>query len=260
MFTVVVVIGCARKKDDSVVRRDSVASRVDSVKREIPHTPDYDLFAVNGDVEYIVKERFGDMSGRELIQGDSIIFNDKGWMTGKVSWSGSGYKRGVYSDIRLFYTDEGEFERGEDVAGGVVAKILIERNDSLQLVKLGRIGSGGGDDEMNYTESWEWRGSVPSRYELSGWEWMTSRRYKYSGENLYPQSCLHQEETEEGRLSDSKTYRYTKFDSSGNWIERSVEVEETVRDYDVESGKIIEVGEPKRYRYLERRRIGYRGM
>lgn len=258
LTTIVTLWGCSDKKSEE--RRDSdTISSVTSEARTAPETPDYDLYEVKGDVAYIVLEKFMDTGTKNLEQGDSIRFNDKGWWIGTSTWSGSGRERSVYEDISLSYTAEGEFENGRDTGIEPEMKIVIERNDSLQLAKIGRLDSGNGQtEEAAYTVALDWAGNNLKRRETSGYGWSLTERFKFKDGELMPSSLVRVSEDEDGRVEESITYEYKEFDNKGNWTQRIAHVEERVRDYDVETGKIVQVGEVRKHSYLERRRIGYR--
>lgn len=254
-----VVGGCADKKSATTSDSDTVKVTTDTVVRVAPETPDYVMHQVKGDVEYVVIERFSDTTCKELEQGDSIRFNDKGWWIGTTTWSGLGYRKSVYSDIRITYDADGMVTNAEDVACKPALRVQIERNDSLQLVKVTRLDTGpNGEGEMMYQDAWEWRGLRPSRYQCTAWENYISRRYEYPAEGIDPTKSVGKSENEEGNVTEDLEYEYTKRDEAGNWTERRVKSTETIHDYDVNTGRIVQVGQPTVRRYVERRRIGVR--
>lgn len=253
------VSGCADKKTSQPADSDSVPEKADTIVRVAPETPDYVMNQVHGDVEYVVVERFSDPSCKELEQGDSIRFNDEGWWIGTTTWSGRGYQKSVYSDISIIYDADGNVTKAEDVVCNPALRVQIERNDSLQLVKVVRLDSSlNGEGEMMYQDSWEWRGLTPSRYECSAWEAFVSRRYDYADEGIDPTRSLSKSENEDGHVTEELIYDYTKRDAEGNWTERRVKATETIHEYDVNVGRVVQVGKPTVRTYLERRRIGYR--
>ena len=255
---ILLMASCGEKKSDSKPAQDSTATP-EAEARIAPESPDYDLFQIKGDIEYVVHERFMDLTAKNLEQGDSIRFDDKGFWIGRTTWSGSGRERTVYEDIRLSYNGDGEFIEGKDVATTPQMKVVLERNDSLYLTSMSRLDGGDGSwEDASYTKKWEWLGSRQKRNETSGYGWHITNRFSYPEEGMMPKSAKRTTEDEGGLLEESIKFEYTAIDPNGNWTERKVHIEERSRDYDVETGSIVQNGEVKRRSYLERRRIGYR--
>jgi YD repeat-containing protein len=78
------------------------------------------------------------------------------------------------------------------------------------------------DDAMyRNTFTYDERGRLV-KIERRMWESSETFMFTYEGDNIYP-STRRMEREEEGDEAESETtYRYTKFDSQGNWIEREL--------------------------------------
>ena len=78
------------------------------------------------------------------------------------------------------------------------------------------------DDAMyRNTFTYDERGRLV-KIERRFWESSETFEYTYEGDNIYP-STRRMAREEEGEEAESETtYRYTKFDSQGNWIEREL--------------------------------------
>ncbi|MCM1290808.1 MAG: hypothetical protein NC201_07645 [Prevotella sp.] len=249
---------CSDKKEASATDSDTSKILKDTIARIVPHTPDYILHQVEGDVESLVITRFTDTRCKDVEQADSVRFNGEGWWIGTTTWSGSGINKYVYSDIHIFYNEEGEFERGEDTAFENPLNFVVQRNDSAQIIRCARIESEDNNSELGYDEKWEWRGAKPYRHEITAWEYALTRKFKFGEENIYPSSEKGKTENAEGSITEEVSYKYTDFDPHGNWTRRVVNVTEILRDYDVNTGRIVQIGEPSHKSYVEKRRIHYR--
>lgn len=247
--------GCVkgdREKSDSV--KVSPVAKVDSVKK-FPLTPDQVLFDIEGDIAYIVCERF-DGDSRSASERDSVSFSPEGSLIGMVKWSGSGRDKYEIYNIRLKYNADGEFEQGEDAANKL--PVLIERNDSLQIVKLGRVDKEDSPENMGFTWQYDWEGLLPVRKMENYQEYEAVRRYKYEGDSRSPVSMTCKMTDMEGVVQDECSVEYVEYDDRGNWTKRRVTVKSSDYGYDVESGKVVKEGAKKVSRYTECRRIGYR--
>ncbi len=102
-------------------------------------------------------------------------------------------------------------------------QLISDEGYELKRDDQGRIASYGNpsDDEDYFSASFEYDDSgrtVKEKY--SGWEWYADNTNVYKGNNLYPSE--HNSVMGEGGEIEKDTvkYKYIKFDSRGNWIER----------------------------------------
>lgn len=144
---------------------------------------------------------------------------------------------GVYS-----YDQTGKFVKG------ITAKSVMKRDEKGRVVYYSQKDDD--DDDAMFTNKFTYdkQGRI-IKVEQTYWEWTITQEFTYNGDDLYPSSKRYKRE-EEGLESESETtYRYTKFDEVGNWIEREM----TYR------GSTREEGETTRWRgaNIEERRISY---
>lgn len=254
VFLVMLFFGlCGCRKD-----RNNDEGKI-SIERDVkgdsvevfPQTPDQVLYEIDGNIAYVVIERF---YGGERVSGerDSVSFTEDGFVSGIVSWAGSGRERVRSRDIHLFYSSDGVFERGDDAVSG--QPVWIERNDSLQIEKFG-IGSG---ESAVWLEEYVWEGLLPVRkIEISN-EYDVTERNEYEGDCRSPVRKMRKITDIDGVVQEDCDIEYLQRDDRGNWTERRVRVRVKMYGYDVNTGNVVEEGKKRVSSYSERRHICYR--
>ena len=157
-------------------------------------------------------------------------FNEDGLVTGDAYG-------GVYN-----YDQTGKFVKG------ISAKSVMKRDEKGRVVYYSQQDDP--DDDAMFTNKFTYdeKGRIV-KVEQTYWEWSITEEFTYNGDDLYP-STRRVKRQEDGLESESETtYRYTKFDVIGNWIEREM----TYR------GSTREGGDVTRWRgaNIEERKIRY---
>ena len=144
---------------------------------------------------------------------------------------------GVYN-----YDKTGKFVKG------ITAKSVMKRDGQGRVVFYQQKDDDEDDAMFTNEFTYDAKGRI-IKVEQGFWEWTITQEFTYEGDNIYP-STRKFTRMDEGDESESETtYRYTKFDEVGNWIEREM----TYR------GSTREEGEVTRWRgaNIEERRISY---
>ena len=131
---------------------------------------------------------------------------------------------------------------------GVTAKTVMKRDEKGRVVFYQQKD----DDEDDAMFTIEYTYDAKDRIvkvEQSFWEWNVTETFTYEGDNIYPATRRYKRNEIEMSSESETTYRYTKFDEVGNWIEREM----TYR------GSTTEESETTRWRgaNIEERKISY---
>lgn len=226
------------KADTTTVSREIVTNED---KQPVSTALDVKSFGFIGPVKesFCIRYEVNNMDDDVLEKGEmSNNANDEAGYSfseaGRVTGDAYG---GVYS-----YDQTGKFVKG------VTAKSVMKRDGQGRVVFYQQKD----DDEDDAMFTIEYTYDAKDRIvkvEQSFWEWNVTETFTYEGDNIYPATRRYKRNEIEMSSESETTYRYTKFDEVGNWIEREM----TYR------GSTREEGETIRWRgaNIEERRISY---
>ena len=114
------------------------------------------------------------------------------------------------------YDTEGSFYRGNHVY------TTVKRDEKGRVISY-KDASDGEDDESNATYSFSYdKAGRLAKIAIAGWTGTYEESRSYKGNTRHPSSIAWNSTDEGGGMEEGNTtYRYSRFDETGNWIERT---------------------------------------
>ena len=207
--------------DTTTVSREIITNQE---KEPVSTTVDVKAFGFIGPVKesfcirYEVKSIDDDVLEKDGMSNDA---NDEAGYAfseaGRVTADAYG---GVYN-----YDKTGKFVKG------ITAKTVMKRDGQGRVVFYQQKNDDEDDAMFTNEFTYDSKGRIV-KVERGFWECSITEEFTYEGDNIYP-SKRHFTRQEEGEEAESETtYRYTKFDEVGNWIEREMTYRGSTREED----------------------------
>lgn len=179
-------------------------------------TSDLTAFGFYGHVKEVVEKTFdAKLQGNKLVRGD------------RAEGDQTRYFRFQYDGLVTYdcfmneysYDENGKFIRGRSDASQMERspRGLIERYENRE--------SSNHWEGYCYVFEYDQEGRM-KKYDYMGWEEIFEYEYTYDGEKLYPSLELMEGQACADLFKSRTEYRYTRFDSEGNWLERELWVTE----------------------------------
>lgn len=209
------------KADSTEVTRETTA---DKDEEPVITALDVKSFGFLGPVKesFIIRYEVTNLDDDVLEKGEmSNDANDEAGysfsMDGRVTADAYG---GVYN-----YDKIGNFVKG------ISAKSVMKRDEKGRVVYYSQKEDA--DDDAMFTNKFTYdEKDRIIKVEQTYWEWSVTEEFTYNGDDLYPSTRRYKRQ-EDGLEGESETtYRYTKFDEIGNWIEREMTYRGSTREED----------------------------